>query len=99
MLGVAVPLEITGERLRRAVQHEALRGHVGAVYQLAWAADSRLLASGSKDSTVKVWNVRSNKMKEDLPGHSDEVFALDWSPSGSGAATGGKDRVLKIWRH
>ena len=29
-----------------------LRNHVGAVYQLAWAADSRLLASGSKDSTV-----------------------------------------------
>lgn len=31
-----------------------LRGHVGAVYQLAWSGDSRLLASGSKDSTVKV---------------------------------------------
>ena len=31
-----------------------LRGHVGAVYQLCWSADSRLLASGSKDSTVKV---------------------------------------------
>ena len=30
------------------------RGHVGPVYQVAWSADSRLLVSGSKDSTLKV---------------------------------------------
>lgn len=29
-------------------------GHVGAVYQVAWSADSRLVVSGSKDSTLKV---------------------------------------------
>jgi ribosome assembly protein 4 len=31
-----------------------LRGHVGAVYRLAWSADSRMLVSASKDATVKV---------------------------------------------
>lgn len=31
-----------------------LNGHVGAVYQVAWSADSQYIASGSKDSTVKV---------------------------------------------
>lgn len=31
-----------------------LRGHVAAVYRLAWSADSRLLVSASKDSTLKV---------------------------------------------
>lgn len=30
-----------------------LRGHVQAVYTVAWSADSRLLVSGSKDSTLK----------------------------------------------
>lgn len=29
------------------------RGHVGPVYQLAWSADSRMIVSGSKDSTLK----------------------------------------------
>lgn len=29
------------------------RGHVQAVYSVAWSADSRLLVSGSKDSTLK----------------------------------------------
>ena len=42
--------------------------------QVAWAADSRLLVSGSKDSTLKVWDVRSKKLLLDLPGHADEVF-------------------------
>lgn len=32
-----------------------LRGHVAPVYRLAWSADSRLLVSASKDSTVKVF--------------------------------------------
>ncbi len=30
-----------------------LRGHVGPIYQVAWSADSRLLVSASKDSTLK----------------------------------------------
>lgn len=29
------------------------RGHVQAVYSVAWSADSRLLVTGSKDSTLK----------------------------------------------
>ena len=32
----------------------SLRGHVQAVYQIAFSADSRLLVSGSADSTLKV---------------------------------------------
>lgn len=31
----------------------SLRGHVQAVYVIAWSADSRLLVSGSADSTLK----------------------------------------------
>ena len=48
-----------------------LRGHVSMVYQVAWSADSRMLVSSSKDSTLKVW--KDNKIMLDLPGHSDEV--------------------------
>ena len=36
-----------------------LRGHVGAVYQVSWSGDARLIASGSKDSTLKVWDARA----------------------------------------
>lgn len=66
--------------------------------QVAWSADSRLFVSGSRDSTLKLWSVRTRKLVVDLPGHADEVFAVDWSPDGSTVASGGKDRVLKLWR-
>ena len=52
---------------------QSLRGHVAAVYQVAWSADSRLLVSGSSDSTLKVWDVKTAKLSVDLPGHADEV--------------------------
>lgn len=32
----------------------SLRGHVAAVYRISWSADSRMLVSASKDSTLKV---------------------------------------------
>lgn len=51
----------------------SLRGHVGPVYQVAWSADSRLLVSGSSDSTLKVWDIKKGKLNADLPGHADEV--------------------------
>lgn len=67
--------------------------------QVAWSIDSRLFVSGSKDSTLKVWTMKTKKMMFDLPGHADEVFSVDWSPDGEYVASGGKDRLVKIWRH
>lgn len=75
------------------------RGHVGAVYQCSFSADSRLLVSASKDTTLKVWDVRTGKLSTDLPGHKDEVFAVDWSPDGQKVGSGGKDKAVRIWRN
>ena len=70
------------------------------MYQVAWSADSRLLVSASKDSTIKLWDpAEPKKAKDTLPGHADEVYALDWSPSGTQVASGSKDRTIKIWRN
>lgn len=59
----------------------SLRGHVGSVYQVAWSADSRLLVSGSSDSTLKVWDIKTGKLNIDLPGHADEVRGRPSPPS------------------
>lgn len=54
-----------------------LHGHVQRIYQIAWSADSRLLVSGSADSTLKVWDMDKYKIMIDLPGHADEVCIID----------------------
>eukprot|EP00050_Salpingoeca_kvevrii_P011782 m.17896 g.17896 ORF g.17896 m.17896 type:complete len:109 (+) comp3625_c0_seq1:1235-1561(+) len=76
-----------------------MRGHVGPVYRLTWAGDSRMLISGSEDSTIKLWNVKTCKLVSDLPGHSGSVYAVDWAPNGQMVASGGADKTLKLWRH
>lgn len=72
---------------------------MNAVYQVCWSSDSRLVVSASKDSTLKVWEVKTKSLKMDLPGHADQVYTVDWSPRGDRLCSGGKDRVLKLWRH
>jgi len=74
-----------------------LRGHVAAVYQCSWSSDSRLLVSSSKDTTLKVWDIKTRKLKHDLPGHDDEVYTVDWSPDGQQVASGGKDKKVRIF--
>ena len=32
-----------------------------------------MLVSSSKDTTLKIWDLRTGKLKMDLPGHKDEV--------------------------
>lgn len=64
---------------------------------MCWSADSRLVVSGSKDSTLKVWNLKTHKLLFDLPGHADEVYAVDWSPDGTCVASGSKDKLVKMF--
>jgi ribosome assembly protein 4 len=56
-----------------------------------------MIVSGSADSTLKVWDLKTNKLKLDLPGHADEVYSVDWSPDGERVASGAKDKVVKMY--
>ena len=76
----------------------AFRGHVRPVYSISFSADSRLIVSGSSDSTLKLFEIASKKMLKDLPGHADEVYSVDWSPDGQKVASGGKDKAIRLWR-
>jgi ribosome assembly protein 4 len=58
-----------------------------------------MLVSGSKDTTIKLWDVEKRKLMFDLPGHADEVYTIDWSPDGEKVSSGSKDRMLRIWRN
>jgi len=41
-----------------------LRGHTGVVMSLMFSPDGQRLVSGSRDHTVKVWNLKGLKLKE-----------------------------------
>ena len=57
---------------------------------------THLLASGSLDTTVKLWDLTSGKSLLTLSQHVHPVTVLAFSPDGKFLATGSHDR-LHVW--
>jgi WD40 repeat protein len=56
-----------------------------------------LLASGSEDKTVKLWDVASGRELRTLCGHSSFVLSVAFSPDGRILASGSWDGTVKLW--
>ncbi|MCA1704063.1 MAG: WD40 repeat domain-containing protein, partial [Actinobacteria bacterium] len=74
-------------------------GHTGKVFSLAVTLDGALLASGSADGTIRLWQVPSGKLCRTFNGHSGKVSCLAVSPDGRFLASGSrKETAVQIWR-
>ena len=62
---------------------------------VAFSADDRLLASGSEDQTIKVWNVAARDLHGTLTGHTDIVSAVAFAQQTLISASW--DRTLRTW--
>lgn len=69
----------------------------GFVQSLAFSPDGRLLASGSRDCTVKLWHVGTGRSIRTLSGHSRWVYSVAFSPDGSMLASGSADKTVRLW--
>ncbi len=76
---------------------KTLTGHSETVFSVAYSPDGRYLASGSKDKTIKIWEVATGKGLRTLTGHSGVVLSVAYSPDGRYLASGSQDKTIKIW--
>jgi len=74
-----------------------LSGHTDWVRSVAFAPDGRLLASGSDDKTIKLWEVATGWELRTLSGHTDWVHAVAFAPDGQLLASGSRDKTIKLW--
>ena len=74
-----------------------LKGHGNLVSSIAFSPDSRFLASGSADKTVRVWDVSGKRAVHTLKGHKNYIYALAWFPDGRRLISGSDDHTLMIW--
>ena len=94
-------------------QVTTLSGHTSEVFICAWSPTTLHLASGSGDSTARIWQVpegpcgksQVGQMADPVVLHhfssdkekSKDVTTLDWNHDGSQLATGSYDGQARIW--
>jgi len=74
-------------------------GHSGYVYSVAFSPpDGEILASGSKDGTVKLWRVSDGSLIRTLCGRGSDVYSVAFSPDGQLLASGNSKSIINLWR-
>jgi WD40 repeat protein len=87
---------------KSGTERRTLHGHAHYIWKVAFSPEGRYLASGSWDSTVKVWDLAAPESAEPvtLRGHAGFIESLAFSPDGrrpasaSGHAGHGE---VKVW--
>ena len=63
---------------------------------MAISPDGKVVASGSSDSVVRLWDTKTGTLIANL-NHDNEIRAVAFSPDGSTLATGSDDKLVQLW--
>ncbi|KAH7334520.1 WD40-repeat-containing domain protein [Rhizoctonia solani] len=84
-----------------------LKGHSQEVFVVAWNPKiPNLLATGGKDSTLRLWNVPEEESETILPtricmhlpaGPACDITTISWNSDGTLLATGAYDGIVRVW--
>jgi WD40 repeat protein len=102
LLGLASPLlaQAKGDALPPgavARLGEVRYRNVGRVFSIAFSPDSRTLAAGAWDGSIRLWEPVKGREIRQYVGHNGWVKAVAFSPDGKTLASGGKDRIIRLW--
>jgi WD40 repeat protein len=79
----------------------SLEGHLAWVGALAFWPDGRTLASGSRDRTIRLWDIsdpaHAKPIGRPLRGHTSGVWRLALLPDGKTLASGAEDGTVCLW--
>jgi WD40 repeat protein/formylglycine-generating enzyme required for sulfatase activity len=67
------------------------------VESVAFSPDGQTLASGAKDTTVRLWRVSDGELLRTLKGHTGAVWSVAFSPKGAMLASGAWDAIVRLW--
>ncbi|NVM36912.1 MAG: serine hydrolase [Candidatus Lokiarchaeota archaeon] len=74
-----------------------LTGHGWRVREVAFSPTDLILATGSSDGSIRLWNLTNGDVLHIFSRHHYGVISLDFSPSGEILASGGYDNCINLW--
>ncbi|ESU15454.1 hypothetical protein FGSG_08955 [Fusarium graminearum PH-1] len=74
-----------------------LEGHSKRVNSVVFLHDSKKVASGSWDDTIRIWNAETGECERVLEGHSADVNSVVFSHDSKKVASGSIDQTIRIW--
>lgn len=74
-----------------------LRGHADRISSVAWHPSGDMVATGSYDSTVRLWDVETSTCIGVLEGHTGSVTCVAFDRAGARLASGSFDQTMRIW--
>lgn len=75
----------------------SMSGHGEAVIAASFSPDGNGLASGSGDTTVRLWDTTTQTPMHTCKGHRNWVLSLAWSPDALKLASGCRNGEINIW--
>ena len=79
------------------ISHTTLEGSAWPVRGVSFSPDGRTLASGSGDSTIRLWDVRTERELQTLRGHRNWINNVSFSPDGRTLASSSNDDTIRLW--
>lgn len=87
----------TGEKMAGMPLHRDAVEHVGMVSGVAFAPSGPLVASGSHDHSIRLWDLETGQCVKRLYGNLSEVWAVAFAADGQGLISGAKDGTVRLW--
>ena len=98
LVPLALLLILTAHARAASPELVVQRGHARPVTSLAVSADGTLVATGSRDDTIRIWDETTGEEIRVLRGHGDDVIAVAFSSDATWLASGSKDDSVRVWR-
>lgn len=78
--------------------HERVRLlDLGKPRAVTFSADGSLVATGSDDRGVRIWDAATGGLLQTFKEHTGEVVSVAFSPNGKMLASGAKDSTVRVW--